>query len=83
MESGSWRDCCQSGLNQATLVYGDKPGSNWFDDDDDDDGDDYDDDGDDDDSQSRNIVIQFYKTSKNCLLKVRFWETLSEAISHK
>ena len=27
MESGSWRDCCQSGLNLATFVYGDKPGS--------------------------------------------------------
>ena len=28
MESGSWKDCCQSGVNPATLVYGDKPGSN-------------------------------------------------------
>ena len=27
MESGSWRDCCQSGVNLATLVYGGKPGS--------------------------------------------------------
>ena len=29
IESGSWswRDCCQSGVNPATLVYGDKPGS--------------------------------------------------------
>ena len=27
MESGSWRDCCQSGVNLATPVYGDKPGS--------------------------------------------------------
>ena len=27
MESGSWRDCCQSGLNPATPVYRDKPGS--------------------------------------------------------
>ena len=27
MESGSWRDCCQSGINPATPVYGDKPGS--------------------------------------------------------
>ena len=27
MESGSWRDCCQSGVNLATPVYGDKPRS--------------------------------------------------------
>ena len=29
MESGSWRDCCQSGVNlaMATPVYGDNPGS--------------------------------------------------------
>ena len=27
MESGSWRNCCQSGVNPATPVYGDKPGS--------------------------------------------------------
>ena len=27
MESGRWRDCCQSGVNPATPVYGDKPGS--------------------------------------------------------
>ena len=27
MESGSWRDCCKSGVNLATHVYGDKPGS--------------------------------------------------------
>ena len=27
MESGSWRDCCQSGVNLATPVYEDKPGS--------------------------------------------------------
>ena len=27
MESGSWRDCCQSGVNPTTPVYGDKPGS--------------------------------------------------------
>ena len=27
MESGSWRDCCQSGVNPATPVYGNKPGS--------------------------------------------------------
>ena len=27
MESGSWRDCCQSGVNPATPIYGDKPGS--------------------------------------------------------
>ena len=27
MESGSWRDCCQSGVNPATPIYGDKPRS--------------------------------------------------------
>ena len=27
LESGSWRNCCQSGVNPATPVYGDKPGS--------------------------------------------------------
>ena len=27
MESGSWRDCCQSGINPATPVYRDKPKS--------------------------------------------------------
>ena len=27
MESGIWRDCCQGGVNPATPVYGDKPGS--------------------------------------------------------
>ena len=27
MESGSWRDCCESGVNQATPIYGDKPRS--------------------------------------------------------
>ena len=27
MECGSWRDCCQSGVNLATPIYGDKPGS--------------------------------------------------------
>ena len=27
MESGSWRDCYQSGVDPATLVYRDKPGS--------------------------------------------------------
>ena len=27
MESGSLRDCCQSGVNPATPVYGDKTGS--------------------------------------------------------
>ena len=27
MESGSWRDCCQSRVNLAALVYGDKPRS--------------------------------------------------------
>ena len=30
MESGSWRDCCQSGVNLATPIYGDKPGSKIF-----------------------------------------------------
>ena len=25
MESGSWRDCHQSGVNLATPIYGDKP----------------------------------------------------------
>ena len=31
MESGSWADCCQSGVNPATPVYGDKPRSeNWM-----------------------------------------------------
>ena len=27
MKSGSWRDCCQSGVNPATPVYRDKHGS--------------------------------------------------------
>ena len=36
MESGSWRDCCQSGVSSATPVYGDKPGSKLGDDDNDD-----------------------------------------------
>ena len=27
LESESWRDCCYSGVNSATPVYGDKPGS--------------------------------------------------------
>ena len=27
VESGCWRDCCYSGLNLATPIYGDKPGS--------------------------------------------------------
>ena len=27
MDSGSWRDCCKSGVNLASPVYGDKPGS--------------------------------------------------------
>ena len=27
MESGSWRDCCQSGVNPAIPIYGDKPES--------------------------------------------------------
>ena len=36
MESGSWRDCWQSGVNPATPVYRDyKPGSKLDDDDDD------------------------------------------------
>ena len=35
MKSGSWRDCCQSGVNPATPVYGDKPGLKLDDDDDD------------------------------------------------
>ena len=35
MESGSWRDCCKSGVNPATPNYGDKPGSKLDDDDDD------------------------------------------------
>ena len=29
MESGSWRDCCLSGVNLTTTVYGDKPESNF------------------------------------------------------
>ena len=39
MESGSWTSCCQSGVNLATPIYGDKPGSKLGDDDDDDDDD--------------------------------------------
>ena len=35
MESGSGRDCWQSGVNPATLIYGDKTKQNWIDDDDD------------------------------------------------
>ena len=35
MESGSWRDCCQIGVNLATPVYRDKLGSKLDDDDDD------------------------------------------------
>ena len=27
MESGSWRNCCYSGVNLATPIYGNKPGS--------------------------------------------------------
>ena len=27
MESGNWRDCCESGVNPATPIYGDEPGS--------------------------------------------------------
>ena len=34
MESGSWRDCWQSGVNLATPVYGINPDQNWIDDDD-------------------------------------------------
>ena len=33
MESGSWRNCCQSGLNPTILIYGDKPESKFDDDD--------------------------------------------------
>ena len=33
MESGSWRDYCQSGVNPTTPIYGDKPGSKLDDDD--------------------------------------------------
>ena len=29
MESGSWRDCCQSWVNPATPVYGVNPDQNW------------------------------------------------------
>ena len=31
MESWSWRGCCQSGVNLATSIYGDKPDQNWID----------------------------------------------------
>ena len=34
IESGSWKDCCYSGVNLATSIYGDKPRSKWDDDDD-------------------------------------------------
>ena len=27
LESESWRDCCYSGVNPATPIYGDKPRS--------------------------------------------------------
>ena len=37
MESGSWTDCCQSGVNPVTLIYRDKLGSKLDDDEDDDD----------------------------------------------
>ena len=30
MESGSWRDYCQSGLNPATPIYGINPDQNWI-----------------------------------------------------
>ena len=30
MESWSWRNCCQSGVNPATSVYGDKLGSKFY-----------------------------------------------------
>ena len=30
MESGSWRDCCQRGVNMATPIYGDKPDQYWI-----------------------------------------------------
>ena len=36
MESWSWRDCCQGGVNQATPIYRDKTGSKLDDDDNDD-----------------------------------------------
>ena len=36
MESGSLRDCCQSGVNPATPSTGIKLDQNWIDDDDDD-----------------------------------------------
>ena len=35
MESGTWRDCCKSGVNLAIPVYEDKPGSKLDDNDDD------------------------------------------------
>ena len=35
MESGSWRDCCWSGVNLATPIYRDKPRSKLDDDGDD------------------------------------------------
>ena len=31
IESGSWRDCWESGVNPATPIYRDKPGSIWID----------------------------------------------------
>ena len=34
MESGSWRDFCQGGINTAKPIYGVKPGSKLDDDDD-------------------------------------------------
>ena len=52
MDSGSWRGCCLSGVNLATPVYWDKPGSKLGDDDDDND----DDDDDDDDEYHHNPI---------------------------
>ena len=33
MESGSWRDCCKSGVNPSTPFTGINPDQNWIDDD--------------------------------------------------
>ena len=35
MENGSWRDCCQNGVNMVTPVQGINLDQNWIDDDDD------------------------------------------------
>ena len=29
MESGNWRDCCQSGVNPATPIFGINLDQNW------------------------------------------------------